>query len=217
MRTFELATVDGLRLEARWDLANDPIGTVVLCHPHPLHGGTMTAPLMGTLAEVLVEHRLSVLRFNFRGVGRSEGSHGGGEPELLDIDAATTAASAAYEDLPSALSGWSFGAATALRWSAARNSTRPYVGIAPPVRSELTPLLPAPDELEPARRSFVIGERDQFVEVADLEAYARSIGATVHVIAGSDHFFYFRERRVAELAAADLTAAMGEPPVGGLR
>ncbi len=217
MTTFDLTTADGLRLEARWDVADDPLGTVVLCHPHPLHGGTMTAPLMGAITDVLVEHRLSVLRFNFRGVGGSEGSHGGGEAELLDIDAATDAAAAAYQDLPSALSGWSFGAATALRWSAVRRSARPYVGVAPPVRSELTPWLPAPDELEPAHRSFVVGERDQFVPVADLEAYARAIGAAVHVIAGSDHFFYFRERRVGELVAADLSAAMDEPAVGGLR
>lgn len=212
-----LRTSDGLALDARWDRVPEAVGAVVLCHPHPLHGGTMNAPLLVAVARVLNAHRLDVLRFDFRGVGRSEGTHGGGIAELADIDAAV--AEAESTDLPLGLAGWSFGAATALRWEADRARGLPYVGIAPPVRSPATPPLPDPERLPPAPRSFVLGARDQFVAVAELEAYASSIGAAVHLLPGSDHFFLFREERVGELVAADLLDAFSagsEAAVPGL-
>ena len=67
-------------------------------------------------------------------------------------------------DMPVAgMAGWSFGAAVCLNWQAETASAAPYVGIAPPVRSPLTPPLPDPSRLVPARRAFVIGEKDQFI------------------------------------------------------
>lgn len=193
-------------LEARWDAPDDPHFVAVLCHPHPLQRGTMNAPLMGAMARSLCMRGFAVLRFNFRGVGASTGRHDYGVGEVDDVAAAVTAAVAAYPDRPLGLSGWSFGAAAALRYQAKTRSGLPYAGIAPPVARDRSPALPAAHELEAAHRTFIVGDRDQFVTVDDLTAYAQSIGARIEVLDGSDHFFHFREDRVAAAVADALTA-----------
>lgn len=206
MRT-ELHTADGEVLEARWDEPEGAVtGRLVLCHPHPLHGGAMGAPFMVAVTRAMVERGIAVLRFNFRGVGASTGTHGGGGPEVADVAAAVAAAAGRSAALPLAVAGWSFGAVTALRWQAATSSTLPYGGVAPPVRSGVTPVLPAPEELAPARRVLVLGDRDQFVPTEELRAYAEAIGAAFELVKGSDHFFFFREERVAEILFSHLFA-----------
>ncbi len=187
-------TTDGVRLEARWDLPNTPHAAVVFCHPHPQYGGTMHAPLMTRVTKELVGHGFAVLRFNFRGVGESTGTWGGGDAEITDVAAAMSTARS--EGMQVHLSGWSFGAATSLRWQARTGDASRWVGIAPPVG-----LFELPTALEPAKRTIIIGDRDQFVTVAEVEAYGRSIGARVEVLSGSDHFFTFRHERVAEIMA----------------
>lgn len=161
----------------------------------------MTAPLLRTVAKVLKDQEMAVLRFNFRGVGTSTGGWGGGEKELTDVAAAVAGARAAYPELPLGLAGWSFGAVVALRWTALANEAVPYAGIAPPVRSELSPGLPGATELPSAPRRLILGDRDQFTAVAELQEYADSIDAELVVLRGSDHFFYHRERRVGELVS----------------
>jgi alpha/beta superfamily hydrolase len=145
----------------------------------------------------LVAAGMAVLRFNFRGVGASQGVAGDGPGVLNDLTAAMATARSA--GLPMGLTGWSFGAATALRWQAATGDTTTYCGIAPSVSD-----VPGPTQLAPARRSIIMGERDQLISFPEAEEYARSIGATFHAIA-ADHFFYYREDRVAALVAASLT------------
>ncbi len=194
-------------LEARWDVPPDPHGPiVVLAHPHPLYGGNLSVPLLRTVAARLAAAGCPVLRFNFRGVGRSGGSWSGGEAETEDVAAAAAAAGAAFPHLPLALAGWSFGAVAALRWQAQAGGTGPYAAIAPPVGSDLAPPLPHPESLPPARRLFLVGDCDQFTSVEDLTAYAAAAGAHLVVLPGSDHFFFGREGRVAEAIAAHLTA-----------
>lgn len=195
--TERIVTQDGIQLEARWDLPEAARGVIVLCHPHPLHGGTMTAPLLEKIVAELVAANHAVLRFNFRGIGESGGVWSDGIAEVDDVNVAVHAARTRFPDHDLAVAGWSFGAATALRWQARDASDLPYIGIAPPVTSDLTPPLPAPDELLPARRLFILGDRDQFVTVEALTAYATEIGASIEVLKASDHFFYFREQKVA--------------------
>lgn len=202
--TIRLTASDGVELEATWDAPGQPDRVLVFCHPHPLHQGTMTAPLMSAVTKELVADGFVVLRFNFRGVGGSDGTHDLGISEMDDIHVAVTTARSAYPDLPLAIAGWSFGAATALRWQAREGSTLPYVGIAPPVVSDRTPALPAPADLAPAQRTFIVGDRDQFVTTGDLSGYAASIGADIEILTGSDHFFYFREAKVAATMAEAL-------------
>ncbi len=194
-----------IELEARWDLCPEPAQVAVLCHPHPQQRGTMNAPLMQSLADGLVGHGFAVMRFNFRGVGRSTGTHDFGQGEMDDVAAAVTSAEAAYPDLPVGVAGWSFGAATSLRWQARDDNNLPWVGVAPPVNSSRSLPLPPNEDLAAAPRTIILGDRDQFATVEDSQEYASAIGAEMQVLKGSDHFFYFREEKVAGLVAAGLS------------
>ena len=197
---------EGVELEARWDRPDDPAAAIIFCHPHPQQRGTMTAPLMEKVTSVLVERGLAVLRFNFRGVGRSTGHWADGVGEIDDVHAAVAAAVDDYPSLQLGIAGWSFGAATSLLWEAREGSTLPWVGIAPPVMRDGVARLPPPDALVAAHRTFIIGDRDQFVTVDQIQDYASEIGAEVHLLRGSDHFF-FREARVADVVATALCNA----------
>ncbi|NND03826.1 MAG: alpha/beta fold hydrolase [Acidimicrobiia bacterium] len=195
----------GLTLQARWDLPEDPQRAVVLCHPHPMQRGTMNAPLVVAIAESLAHDGFAVLRFNFRGVGDSTGEHDFGEGEMDDIAAAVEVAAARFPQLPLGVAGWSFGAVTSLRWQARDGATHNWVGVATPVGSTRSKDMPEPSTLSPAQRTMIIGDRDQFASAEDTRTYADSIGAHLEVLKGSDHFFYFREEKVASLVAAGLS------------
>ncbi|MDH3498758.1 MAG: alpha/beta hydrolase [Acidimicrobiia bacterium] len=201
MTEFDLHTADGLALEARWDTPpTEPTRGIVFCHPHPLHGGTMTAPLMEKVTDHFVGAGAAVLRFNFRGIGRSQGGWGGGIGELDDVAAAVAAAQRAAADV--SVIGWSFGAGAALRWQARDGDASTYVGIAPPIEDSSGNTLPAPGELRTARRTIIIGERDQLISVDDSRDYAGSIGAGFEVLPASDHFFNYREEGLAAMVLA---------------
>ena len=194
--TVSITTSDGEQLEVIHDNSDSSRGVIVLCHPHPQQGGTMRAPMLGAIAKLAVTEGFDVVRFNFRGVGESTGIHGNGEAELTDVDAAMAFASAL--DAPIAgIAGWSFGAAVCLNWQAETGSAVSYVGIAPPVDSPLTPSLPDPLTLAPARRGFVIGEKDQFVPADELATYAESISAEIIRYPDTDHFFVVKHKRLA--------------------
>ncbi|HEX9978061.1 MAG TPA: alpha/beta family hydrolase [Acidimicrobiia bacterium] len=207
-----IETTDGLTLEALWtDAAVPPVGVVVFCHPDPRRRGTMQAPLMRSVARSLGAAGLHVLRFNFRGVGGSEGSWGGGRGEIDDVDAAVAAASSAHPRIPLGIAGWSFGAVMALRWQARERSTSRYVGIAPAIGLPDMLAVPAGGDLTAADRLFVIGDRDQFTPAWALADYAASIGGRLEVMSGCDHFFYFRHDRLAAVVAAHLGGRASRP------
>ena len=193
-----------VELEARWDVPEHPGRVVVLCHPHPLHRGTMHVPLFEEISSDLMERGVAVLRFNFRGVGRSTGSHDSGIAEIDDVAAAVAHAEQSLPNLPVGIGGWSFGAGTALRWHARDRSQHNYIGIAPGVGKGSSQQMPEPESLIPAHRTFIIGDRDQLVPPGAVIDYANRASATLHVLKGSDHFFYFREKKVACLVAAGL-------------
>lgn len=197
----------GVTLEAHWDVPDAPEAVVVLCHPHPLHGGTMQVPLLRTVAARLTGAGCAVLRFNFRGVGGSTGAWTGGPGELADLGAAIRAATAAFPGLPLGLAGWSFGAVMALCWQQDHGGRQPLAAIAPPTGVEGVPALPDPSSLAPATRLFLVGSRDPFADPAVVESYAADLGAELRVVPGSDHFFHGREHRVAEMVAAHLAGA----------
>ena len=200
-----IETADGVVLEGVWSSpVGDAAGCVVFCHPHPLDGGTMNAPLMRGVAKALAAAGLWVLRFNFRGVGTSQGTWGGGLGEVLDVAAAVALAAATHPTLSLGVTGWSFGASVSLGWQAETGSTLPWVGIAPGIHPYRGAVPPDPAHLAAARRLIVIGDRDQFATVEEMKAYAASFGAEVAVLPGSDHFFLLREVRVGALVAAHL-------------
>ena len=192
-----LDTSDGITLETRIDSPESPAGIAVFCHPHPLQGGSMNAPLMIAVAGQLVAHGLAVLRFNFRGTGASSGEHDHGEGELEDITAAV--AHAETRGLPLSIAGWSFGASTALSWIAAHDSTVPYAGIAPPADR-------LPDELPRGPKRLILGNRDQVIDRDALTAYAIEKSIDLMMTPG-DHFFHGRGKRVGDLVAQGLLGA----------
>lgn len=191
---FTLATSDGESLEARWDSPDDAKGVVVFCHPHPLQGGSMMAPLMIAVTGRLVERGFSVVRFNFRGTGQSTGRHDHGQAELLDMAAAVQTAE--ETGLRLHLSGWSFGAGVALQWLAGEARALPYSGIAPAAAR-------LPDPLPPGPKRIVVGSRDQVVDVDGLLEYAVRNQIDL-VITPGDHFFHGRGKKVGDLVAQGL-------------
>jgi len=151
----------------------------------------MMAPLMIAVTTRLLERGFSVLRFNFRGTGESSGSHDHGGAEQLDISAAVDQARTSGLDLH--LSGWSFGAATALRWLGGQGKSIPYAGIAPPA-SDL------PTDLPPGPKRIVIGTRDQVVDIDAIREYAETQGIDL-VLTPGDHFFHGRGKKIGDLIA----------------
>ena len=107
------------RLEATLRIPDvAPRGIAVISHSLPTHGGTMRNPLVAAIARAVASTGLYALRFNFRGVGESAGKWTGGVAEIADLDDAVAAARAIAPGVPLALSGFSFGAVTTLRWLA---------------------------------------------------------------------------------------------------
>ena len=191
-----ITTSDGVTLEVRIDSPDAPERLTVFCHPHPLHGGSMNAPLMIAVTQRLVERGHSVFRFNFRGTGESGGSHDYGDAEQGDVAAAIE--HAASGELPLGLAGWSFGAGTALRWLAAAGSTIPYAGIAPAAED-------LPSELPEGSKRIILGDRDQVINGEAVRSYAETMGIELVVTPG-DHFFHGRGKKIGELVGEGLEA-----------
>jgi hypothetical protein len=176
---------------------------VVLCHPHPEYGGTMDDGIVTTLARSLAAAGVATLRFNFRGVGRSEGRHGGGAAEVDDVRGALDCLAARAPAAHLALAGYSFGAAVAVRAAATDPRPERLAAVALP-----TAMLDA-EFLDGLRTPalFVQGERDQFSPLARLEALVARCPARTELVRvpGADHFLYAVADRVGERVARFVT------------
>jgi uncharacterized protein len=192
---FLLTTSDSETLEARWDSLDDPRFTTVFCHPSPIDGGSMMAPLMIAVTQTLIGRGHRVLRFNFRGVGESSGHYDGGQAEVLDT-AAAVAFAREVSDVEIGITGWSFGAAVALQWLVNTKETIPYVGIAPPTES-------IEGEPPPGPKRIVLGSREQVIEAEAVKTFAIKHGIDL-VITPGDHFFHGRGKRIGVLVAEGL-------------
>ncbi len=134
--TLERPVIDGPagRLEALVEDSGAPGDCyAVLCHPHPLFGGTMDNKVVSTLARAMRDVGIPSLRFNFRGVGASAGVFDEGRGETQDADAAATWGAGRWSGRQLILAGFSFGAYVALRLATRRPTSR-LVTIAPPVQ-----------------------------------------------------------------------------------
>ena len=204
IRTLRCTTGDGLSLEAEVALPGDPppgedpvTGAVVLAHPHPLHGGSMASLVTSELFRALPRRGLAALRFNFRGVGTSEGEHGHGESETLDVVAAIDALTEATPLRPLVVCGWSFGADVSLGVTDERLAG--WVVIAPPLRFR-----PAADYdvvgHDPRPKLLIVPEHDEFRSPASAaEATADWVNTTLEVVPGADHFLVGRTDKAARL------------------
>lgn len=204
-RSLRLLTSDGLSLEAELVVPDGARAAVVLCHPHPQQGGTMTSLVTSELFRSLPSSGLAVLRFNFRGVGTSEGEHEFGVGEALDIVAAIDTMSAECPDLPLFLSGWSFGADTSLSLLDSRIAA--WLACAPPLRVLPLETLTAAAGSDPRPKLLIVPEHDQFRNPDSArEATESWLNTEVVAVAGADHFFVGRTHKVAALIVATIDA-----------
>lgn len=174
-------------LEALRDTAAAAHGVAVLAHPHPLFGGTMHNKVVQTLARAFVQCGYTAVRFNFRGVGESAGTHDAGRGELADLLAVVNQVAA---DGPIALAGFSFGAfvtshALAQLWSARDVRHAVLVGTA----ASRFAVASVPAEAH-ARTLVLHGESDDTVPLASVLDWARPQTLPVTVIPGVGHFFH---------------------------
>ncbi|MDP9245310.1 MAG: alpha/beta hydrolase [Chloroflexota bacterium] len=191
----------GDRLDATLRIPDDmPRGIAVVSHPLPTHGGTMRNPLVAGIARAIASQGLLALRFNFRGVGESAGQWTGGIAEVEDLDLAIAEARTIAPDLPLALSGFSFGAVTTLRWLAQGGHADAVALAGVPLRSATF----QPHELPPVPDGtfIVAAELDQYGTAAELRAaYPR---ARIAEIEGVDHFFGAKRNEVGVLIADEV-------------
>ena len=166
-----------------------PAAVGVICHPHPLHGGTMHNKVVHTVARAMQQLGTPTLRFNFRGVGRSAGQYGHGIEEVYDALAACEWARRRFRCDALWLAGFSFGAAIALQ---AAGQARPakLVTVAPPVGR----LLVTPVARPPCPWLVVQGDRDELVELPAVEAWVAGFDEQPRlvVLPGAEHFFHGR-------------------------
>ena len=174
-------------LEIAIDRAPEARGVLVIAHPHPLHGGTLNNKVVQTLARASVLAGWTAVRFNFRGVGRSEGAYDEGRGELDDLLAVIDGQAPAG---PLCLAGFSFGAFVTshavTRLHPSRDLQRVVLVGAAASRFDLAEL---PAELH--SRSLVIhGEQDDTVPLESVMAWARPQVLPVLVVPTVGHFFH---------------------------
>lgn len=176
----------------------------VLCHPHPLYGGTMDNKVVTTLARTYRELGIPAVRFNFRGVGDSAGEHDAGRGEVDDLWAVANWALTHYAGSRLLLAGFSFGAAVAAG-GASRLPVHHLTLVAPPAdRYGMGEVKEFPCPV-----CVIVGEQDEVVEPALIHRWAsgRSPPATVISLDDASHFFHgqlltLRDRLAQELAIA---------------
>ncbi|WP_301103270.1 alpha/beta fold hydrolase [Propionivibrio sp.] len=179
-----------------------PRGIALICHPHPLFGGTNTNKVTQTLARTFNRLGYVALRPNFRGVGESGGTHDDGHGECEDMLAVVAEAKRRFGDLPVALAGFSFGAYVQTRVAQAlAEANHPA--------QRLVLVGTAAGHVEGARQyatkavasdTIVIhGSVDSTVPLANILAWAEPLDLPVIVVPGADHFFHRRLHLIRDI------------------
>jgi len=186
MSTLKAVTFSGPagRLEGLWkEPEGSRKGGAIFAHPHPLQGGTLHNKVVYRSTKALALAGWETLRFNFRGVGASEGLHDAGRGEMADFRAAMDEVER-RTGLGILAGGFSFGSAVALRAIRGDPRVSAYLGVGLPGASVSIADTPRPSV--PAL--FVVGEKDTFGPPDSLRDFVRDSGEIV-VIPGADHFF----------------------------
>jgi alpha/beta superfamily hydrolase len=208
------------RLEALLNAgAENATHAAVVCHPHPLFGGTLHNKVVFHTMKALNSFGLPVLRFNFRGTGLSQGEHDQGRGEVEDVRTALDWLDAEFH-LPLIFAGFSFGAAIGLQAAASDARVQALIGVG-------TPVGPVAADTEAPRvytfeflrdcgkpKLFVSGGRDQFGPRAKLEVLVASLPEPkkLVVIEGADHFFEGRLRELREAIESWVKEAVSHQP-----
>ena len=187
--------VDGAvgRLEARFTEAASATGlTAVLCHPHPQFGGTMNDLVLGALETALLASGISSLRFNFRGVGGSEGKYSDGVGEIDDVVAVTTWVREKSAGERLILVGYSLGGAVALSAQAL---------LVPECMIRAAPALGMFGQQDPPTMPslVVLAENDQFVSADPTKDWFDAPNTRIEQISDTDHFFLGHHDQVTKI------------------
>jgi hypothetical protein len=196
-------------LEARVHLPARPRRAVVLCHPHPLYGGSMHSPVPLAIARTLSDvarDAVAWARFDFRGVGGSAGVYDDGNGETDDARAVIEHLRGAAPGVPLSVCGHSFGSWVGLRAAARDGGVDRVLLVAPSVR-----FMDFGDEALrfPGQKAIFLGDRDQFCDVEEGRALAARLGATLRIFEGFDHHFMKSRRAMAEAALPFLAPEQG--------
>ncbi len=196
VETIRFEVDAGVTLEGDRLTPTHPVGGAVVCHPHPLYGGSRRDVVVDSATRALVDAGWDVLRFDFRGAGGSTGDHGGGIPEQFDVRAAIDVVA---DDRPVIVVGYSFGADVALSVTDPRISR--WIAVAP-VLSIFTEFAAAHDARP---KTLIAAAHDQFRPAADLSSAVDTWSATdVVVVEGADHFFHGAQRAIIDAIGAVL-------------
>jgi len=185
----------------------DGARAAIVCHPHPLYGGTMENKVVTVTARALQEAGIATIRFNFRGVGASAGTFDDGRGETDDALAIADFASLRWPGARQLVAGFSFGAFVAFQLANRRPVER-LITIAPPVRRFNFGELPIPT----VPWTVIQGDKDELVDLESVRAWTATARPTptLVVIEGAEHFFH---GKLNELRTAVL-AILGAAPSG---
>ena len=199
--TFSSGTLTLEGLIARPDSLKGVRGGVV-CHPHPLYGGAMYNNVVDAILDAMWRQGWATLRFNFRGVGESEGEHDGGAGEAADAAAALEflQAQPGVLNTGAVLAGYSFGSVAAMTAAAAKARPGALVLVALPLK------LADARALQQFAGPIVLaaGDQDMYCPAPQLEALHQDLGARaqIAIVPGADHFFGGCEPELADALAA---------------
>jgi alpha/beta superfamily hydrolase len=159
----------------------------VVCHPHPLYGGSMHNNVVEAILAALWKRDFATLRFNFRGVGASEGEHSGGLGEADDAKAALQflLSQAGVAKDAAVMAGYSFGAAIAMRVGAELENVATIAAVALPVgMSDFSFTAKSGKKIV-----LIAGDRDSYCPRPAITKLAENCGAQLRIVEGADHFF----------------------------
>ena len=194
-------TLDGHagKMQCLLDLPDsEPRGIALVAHPHPLYGGTMENKVAQTLARTFVNLGYAAARFNFRGVGESEGVHDDGKGEVDDMAIMYEHMRARYPDLPVTLTGFSFGT-----FVQAQFQQRLIAEGRPAERLVLVGTAAGKWPMPPVPQDSILihGELDDTITLQEVYDWARPLDIPVIVIPGADHFFHRKLGHIKNLVA----------------
>jgi uncharacterized protein len=165
----------------------EPRAAAVFAHPHPLHGGTMHTKAVYQASKALARIDVAVLRFNFRGVGRSAGTHSGGQGEMADFRASLDYMAVRYPGLPLWAAGFSFGSFVALNAGAADARVQVLLGIGAAVdRYDYEAVI-----LSDKPKFLIHGEFDELIPLRAVKKFYAQLAEPkdLVIIDGADHLF----------------------------
>lgn len=168
----------------------------VICHPHPVYGGTMTNKVVHMLAKSFNELGVPAVRFNYRGVGASAGTYDEGNGETDDTVAVIDWAKSRWPDAQLLLGGFSFGGAVAIRAAVRRDAQR-LVTVAPAIQRVAIDASALPT----CPWLLVQGDQDELVDAADTQRWMQTLAnpPELALLSGVDHFFHGRLNELREI------------------